>query len=38
MDNTPKYVIEMLHNTKEYPAIKANDYVTLQLKKCENHA
>lgn len=25
MDNTPPYVIEMLHITKEFPGIKAND-------------
>ena len=33
MDNTPQYVIEMLHITKEFPGIKANDDITLQLKK-----
>ena len=38
MDNTPNYVIEMLHITKEFPGIKANDDVTLQLKKGEIHA
>lgn len=32
------YVIEMLHITKEFPGIKANDDVTLQLKKGEIHA
>lgn len=32
------YVIEMLHITKEFPGIKANDDVTLQLKKGEVHA
>ena len=36
-DNTP-YVIEMLHITKEFPGIKANDDITLQLKKGEIHA
>ncbi len=35
MDN---YVIEMLHITKEFPGIKANDDVTLKLKKGEIHA
>ena len=38
MDNAPDYVIEMLHITKEFPGIKANDDVTLQLKKGEIHA
>ena len=32
------YVIEMLHITKEFPGIKANDDVTLQLRKGEIHA
>ena len=32
------YVIEMLNITKEFPGIKANDNVTLQLKKGEIHA
>ena len=32
------YVIEMLHITKEFPGIKANDDITLQLKKGEIHA
>ncbi len=32
------YVIEMLNITKEFPGIKANDNVTLQLKKGEVHA
>ena len=36
-DTTP-YVIEMLHITKEFPGIKANDDITLQLKKGEIHA
>ena len=26
------YVIEMLHITKEFPGIKANDDITLQLR------
>ena len=38
MDNTPPYVIEMLHITKEFPGIKANDDITLQLRKGEIHA
>ena len=38
MDNTPQYVIEMLHITKEFPGIKANDDITLQLKRGEIHA
>ena len=29
MDNAPQYVIEMLHITKEFPGIKANDDITL---------
>ena len=33
-----QYVIEMLHITKEFPGIKANDDVTLQLRKGEIHA
>jgi len=32
------YVIEMLHITKEFPGIKANDDVTIQLKRGEIHA
>ena len=32
------YVIEMLHITKEFPGIKANDDITLQLKRGEIHA
>lgn len=32
------YVVEMLNITKEFPGIKANDNVTLQLKKGEIHA
>ena len=38
MDQAPEYIIEMLHITKEFPGIKANDDVTLQLKKGEIHA
>lgn len=32
------YVIEMLNITKEFPGIKANDNITLQVKKGEIHA
>ena len=32
------YAIEMLHITKRFPGIVANDYITLQLKKGEIHA
>ena len=35
MDGANPYVIEMLHITKEFPGIKANDYITLQLKRGE---
>ncbi|MDD3334855.1 MAG: ABC transporter ATP-binding protein [Eubacteriales bacterium] len=38
MDSASEYVIEMLHITKEFPGIKANDDITLQLKKGEIHA
>ena len=38
MENAQQYVIEMLHITKEFPGIKANDDITLQLKKGEIHA
>ena len=31
MEQSPQYVIEMLHITKEFPGIKANDDITLQL-------
>ncbi len=33
-----QYVIEMCHITKEFPGIKANDDITLQLRKGEIHA
>lgn len=33
-----EYVIEMLNITKEFPGIKANDNITLQIKKGEIHA
>lgn len=36
--NASPYVIEMRHITKEFPGIKANDDVTLQLKRGEIHA
>ena len=29
MENSPQYVIEMLHITKEFPGIKANDDLSL---------
>ena len=32
------YIIEMLGITKEFPGIKANDNITLQIKKGEIHA
>ena len=38
MEKSPEYVIEMLHITKEFPGIKANDDITLQLKEGEIHA
>jgi len=38
MNHSPDYVIEMLHITKEFPGIKANDDITLQLKRGEIHA
>ena len=38
MENAPQYVIEMLHITKEFPGIRANDDITLQLRKGEIHA
>ena len=33
-----EYIIEMLGITKEFPGIKANDNINLQLKKGEIHA
>ena len=33
-----QYAIEMLHITKKFPGISANDDITLQLKKGEIHA
>ena len=38
MDNSEDYIIEMLHITKEFPGIKANDDITLQLRRGEIHA
>lgn len=38
MDNEPQYVIEMLNITKKFGDFKANDDITLQLKKGEIHA
>ncbi len=38
MKEKEEYVIEMLNITKEFPGIKANDNVTLKLKKGEIHA
>ena len=38
MEDSYPYVIEMLHITKEFPGIKANDDITLQLKRGEIHA
>ena len=38
MDKASEYVIEMLHITKEFPGIKANDDITLQLRRGEIHA
>ena len=33
-----EYVIEMLNITKQFPGIKANDDISIQLKKGEIHA
>ena len=38
MENASPYVIEMNHITKEFPGIKANDDITLQLRRGEIHA
>ena len=38
MPNQSDYVVEMLHITKEFPGIKANDDITLQLRRGEIHA
>src|SRR5574344_2864375 len=37
-NNGSEYIIEMRNITKEFPGIKANDNVTLQLKRGEIHA
>lgn len=37
-ENKVDYAIEMLHITKEFPGIKANDDITLQVKQGEIHA
>ena len=36
--SSENYAIEMLHITKRFPGIMANDDITLQLKKGEIHA
>jgi len=36
--NMENYIIEMLHITKEFAGFKANDDITLQLRKGEIHA
>ncbi|MFA6624162.1 MAG: ABC transporter ATP-binding protein [Bacilli bacterium] len=38
MEENPQYVIEMRNIVKEFPGIKANDNITLKLKKGEIHA
>ena len=38
MEQSRDYVIEMLHITKEFPGIRANDDITLQLRRGEIHA
>ena len=38
MDHSSEYVIEMLHITKEFAGIRANDDITLLLKRGEIHA
>lgn len=38
MEHSSPYVIEMNHITKEFPGIKANDDITLQLRRGEIHA
>lgn len=38
MADGPEYVIEMLHITKDFPGIRANDDITLQLRRGEIHA
>lgn len=36
--NMGEYIIEMLNITKDFPGIRANDNISLQLKKGEIHA
>ena len=38
MGDSSEFVIEMLHITKEFPGIKANDDITLQLRRGEIHS
>ena len=38
MEPEPNYVIEMRDIVKDFPGIRANDHITLQLKKGEIHA
>lgn len=38
MESDNNYIVEMLHITKEFPGIIANDDVTLQIRKGEIHA
>lgn len=38
MGDSSEFVIEMLHITKEFPGIKANDNITLQLRRGEIHS
>ncbi len=38
LSDSQDYVIEMLHITKEFPGIRANDDITLQLRRGEIHA
>lgn len=38
MEGNQDYIIEMLNITKEFPGIKANDDITLQLRRGEIHA
>ena len=38
METEAPYAIEMLHITKRFPGIVANDNITLQLRKGEIHA
>ena len=38
MEEKPQYVIEMRNIVKDFPGIRANDHINLQLKKGEIHA